>query len=158
MADEPDDPGPDQPEEEKPSMDGEGASVESLEERRRGRNVRDRAEEDEGEPEVPEPPPIRGDHQLSLAGLGRRGLPVSSSISIMSKSHPLDGMIKPDEEVTLVIRVRPNKYEYTPERKGNEVVGFKHVHQLRIVEVARSGTEHGDVLLRQDPAKVAAES
>lgn len=159
MADEehPDTTGAEPPEDPSASRDGEG-KVADLDQRRKAEAVADRGEEGEEEQGPPPPPPIQGDHQLTLAGLGRRGLPITSQISIMSKTHPLNGMIKPDEAVTLVIRVHPEEYVYTPVREGNEVTGFKHTHKLRIEDAARAGTERAGALLEMDQPKPEAAS
>lgn len=144
--------GPEQPDEPKAAKDGAGDNVTELP--RRGKPLEDQEPE---EPEAPEPPPIAGDHQLTLAGLGSRRLPVTSEVSFMSKTEKLEGMFKPEQEVTFVVRARVNAYTYTPERNGNEVVGFKHTHQMRVIGVAKAGTDHAKAMLQMaDPAAAEA--
>lgn len=134
---------PEQPDE--PTRSRDGADNVTQLPGRTGKPLEEGAEDEE--PEAPEPPAIEGDHQLSLAGLGSRRLPVTSEVSFMGKSEKLEGMFKPEQEVTFVIRCRVNKYEYTPERNGNEVVGFKHTHQMRVMGVAKAGTDHAKAML-----------
>lgn len=142
---------PEQPDEPTAAKDGAGNKVTDI---RRGKPLEEQGED--AEPEAPEPPPIEGDHQLSLAGLGSRRLPITSEVSFMGKSERLEGMFKPEQEVTFVIRCRVNKYEYTPERSGNEVVGFKHTHQMRVMGVAKAGTDHAKAMLEMAAPEAAA--
>lgn len=129
-------------------ISGEG-DVADLEARRRASSIEDRAAdgeaEDGAEPDVPAPPPLPGDKQLSLPGLAPRGTPIEATVSVMSKAFPITGLLDPAGEQTLVIRVIPAGYNYVPVRENGEVVRFKLVQQVRIVHAVRADTEAGGV-------------
>lgn len=142
----PDPTGPETPEEPTAARDGDPVdNVTPL--RGGGESIGERAENGD-EPQEPQPPPLEGTEQLTLAGLARRGMPIESVISIMSKEHPIKGMYKPDEEVVLIVTVRVNKYEYVPVRENGEVTRYKNRQQLRIVAVAEANTEAGKVAMQ----------
>ena len=80
---------------------------------------------------------LEGDKPLTLAGLGRRGVPIESEVSIMSASVPVRGLIDPDKPGRLVISYEPQKYEYVPVRdRGNATItGWKLRQHLRVTYI-----------------------
>lgn len=119
------------------------ATVTELDERRRSiEEATEHADKlDEERPAVPEPPPLQGSAQMTLAGLAPKNTPVDSVVSIMSKEAPIRGLIEQDVEVQLLVTVRVNKYEYVPVREDGEVTRYKLRQQLRIIDVVQAGSE-----------------
>lgn len=110
-------------------------------------SISDRAAEGEAEEGSgpPPPPPLPADKQLTLAGLAPRGTPIESVVSIMSAERPISGLLEADQEVQLIVTVRPNKYEYVPVREDGKVVRYKLRQQLRVQHVAPLASEQGQV-------------
>lgn len=108
---------PEAPEEPTPGRDGTGRSI---------------AEESELEERgLPAPPPIPGDKQLSLAGLGNKKMPIEAEVSLMSAAVPASGLLDPDKEGRLIVSYVPVKYEYVPVRENGEVKRWKLRQHLR---------------------------
>lgn len=99
-----------------------------------GNSIADRAE---AEPPAPEPPPVEGDQQLTLAGLGPRSMAVEVTVSLMSAEVPGSGLLDPDREGQLIVAFAPAKYEYVPVRDGGRIVRWKLRQSLRPVHVMR---------------------
>lgn len=110
-------------------------------------SISDRAAEGEAEEDAgpPPPPPLPADKQLTLAGLAPRGTPIESVVSIMSAEAAISGLLEADQEVQLIVTVRPNKYEYVPVREDGEVKRYKLRQQLRVLHVAPLASEAGQV-------------
>ncbi len=139
-------------EEEREALDNGELSEDELAARREAKagpdplSIEERAAAGENDG-PPQPPPLEGEAQLSLGNMGKRGMPIESEISIMSKAHPIRGMLKPDTEVVLVLTARVAKYSFVPVRENDEVVRYKHVQQLRIISVAEANTNAGKVAI-----------
>lgn len=111
-------------------------------------------------PMVPESPPLEGDKQLSLAGLGKVSkTPVEALVSLMSASVPVRGLLDPDKEGLLLVSFVPAGYNYKPTRDADRNVDrWKLVQQVRPVYVT---TPEAEVALRpamEEAFKVLAES
>jgi hypothetical protein len=141
--------GAEPPEEPTAAHDGEVKKGESI------------AEAAEAEaPMVPDAPPLEGDKQLSLAGLGKVSkTPVEATISLMSAAVPIKGLIDPDKEGLLLVRYVPAGYNYRPTRDADRRVDrWKLIQQLRPVYVT---TPEAEVALRpamEEAFKVLTES
>lgn len=113
-----------------------------------GRSIADMAKEG---PEIPQPPPLKGDGQLTLGGLGpagKRKIPIEAEVSLMSAAVPVDGMLKPDVEGQLIVSYQVHSYKHVPVRNEvDEIVRYKLRIQVRPVSIVRAGTEAGDVAL-----------
>lgn len=96
-------------------------------------------EAEESAPAIPEAPPLKGDGQLTLAGLGRRGQPIESTVSLMSAAVPVDGLIDAETEGQLLVAYLPAGYKHVPVREGSgpEVKRWKLVQQLRPVHIQK---------------------
>jgi hypothetical protein len=132
-----DDQGPQKPEGKKKAQDGE-----ELESNGNGRSVSEQAQEKQ--PEVPPPPPLKGDKQLTIGGLGRRGAPIESHVSIMSASVPAEGLFDPEVEGMVVVAYEPFDYDYKPKRKNGKVTGWKLIQSLRPTHVVKVPAELED--------------
>lgn len=131
-----DDPiGPQKAETEGKAKDGEEAGNGNG-----GRSVSEQAA-DGAAPEVPPPPPLEGDKQLSLGGLAKRGAAVENRVSLMSASTEADGLFDPDTEGQLIVSYEPAGYGYVPVRKDGKVTRWKLVQQLRVKSVQKIGPE-----------------
>jgi hypothetical protein len=124
MADEPtDDPGPDQPEDEKPARDAE---VASLEEKRRGRNVRDREEDGEGAEEEDGQQALfvwEQGRKISLGNLIERGTAVEYAFVFGGKRLKGNGqLIGMNEDVFMVSRGKMGHTKLVPTRDDEEKV------------------------------------
>lgn len=109
MDDHPDPTGPDAPEEPSAAHDGEPTDNGT------GSSIADQATDPAPEEEVEvSEPPMRGDGQLSLGGLGlRRSTEIESAISIMSARRPIDGRLDPEKDHVIVLRVRAHGFDGT---------------------------------------------
>lgn len=131
MREVPDPTGPEKPEEPKRAKDGAETS--------NGKSISEQAIDPV--PDVPPPPPLQGDKQLSLGGLGRKGAPIESRVSIMSASVEADGLFDPETEGMVVLSYEPHDYDYKPKRKNGKVVGWKLVQSLRPTHVVKVPSE-----------------
>jgi hypothetical protein len=123
------------------ARDGE-PSADELARRRKARDGSPLGEREEEEVQIPDPPMLEGDRQLTLAGLGRRGVPIESRVSLMSASVPIDGQLDPDREGVLRVSYEPAGYDYVPVRDtdaagARKVVRWKLVQKLRPVHIIR---------------------
>lgn len=126
--------GPEEPEDEKPARDGKAESNGNG-----GKSAREQAEE-----QIPEAPPLEGDKQLSIKGLGSRGVPIESRVSIDAASVPIQGLIDPEKEGQLIVAYRPRGYDYVPVRDPadpNKVSRWKIIQRLRPVHVQKVSPE-----------------
>lgn len=134
MAVEPLDPAgdkPEAPEEEKKATDGQPNGNGNG-----GKSVAEQAEE--GAPEIPPPPPLPGDKQMSLAGLGKtRGVPIENRVSLMAASTEAEGLFDPEAEGQLIVAYEPADYDYKPVRKDGKVVRWKLIQSLRVKSVTK---------------------
>lgn len=124
--------GPERPEDEKAAKDG-------REKNGNGRSIADQAGDQV--PDVPPPPPLPGDKQLSLGGLGKRGVPIENRVSLMSASTEAEGLFDPDAEGQLIVTYEPAGYGYVPVRRAGRVVRWKLVQQLRVTSVQKVNEE-----------------
>jgi hypothetical protein len=85
---------------------------------------------------------VEGDGALSSArDLIKRGLPIRQTVSVMSASVPLRGMIDPEAQGQLLVAYVPRKYELVPDRDGDRVVGWELRVQVRPVYVQTAPVE-----------------
>lgn len=105
-----------------------------------GKSVSEQAEE----PQIPEAPPLAGDKQLSLKGLGQRGVPIESRVSIDAASVPVEGLMDPEKDGQLIVAYRPRGYDYVPVRdtaNPTKVVRWKVIQRLRPVHIQKISPE-----------------
>lgn len=122
---------------------GEGKAKDGEEAKNgNGRSVAEQAKDEA--PDVPPPPPLKGDKQLSIGGLGKRGAPVESRVSIMSASVEAEGLFDPEVEGMVIIAYEPFDYGYKPKRKNGKVVGWKLIQALRPTHVTKVPAELED--------------
>jgi hypothetical protein len=127
--------GPEAPEAEKAAKDGKPSSNGN------GKSVGEQAEEGA---QIPEAPPLQGDSQLSLKGLGQRGVPVESRVSIDSASVPVEGLMDPQKDGQLLVAYRPRGYNYVPVRDSadpTKVIRWKVIQSLRPVHIQKISPE-----------------
>lgn len=121
----------------------DGSPDELAKRRRAQRDGSPLGERDEDEVVLPDPPALEGDRQLTLAGLGRRGVPIESRVSLMSASVPIDGQLDPDKEGILHVSYEPAGYDYVPVRETDaagirKVIRWKLVQKLRPTHIIRA--------------------
>lgn len=110
-----------------------------------GKTVDERAAAGEhNEPEIPEPL-IEGDRQLGFDVGGSAKLKVKEAeLVITQKASKLDGLINPDSEATVSVRVKPFKYEQVPVRDAQgTTTHFKTRIHARPVWVERTDKNKG---------------
>lgn len=112
--------GPETPDEPTAARDGEPNG--------NGSNVSDQADD---EVQIPSAPPVAGDKQLSLAGLGPKRTPIEAEVSLMSAAVPASGLIDPEKEGQLLVSYLPAGYTYVPVREGGKITRWKLRMQLR---------------------------
>lgn len=122
---------PEPPEDEKAVQDGQPKNKE------KGGSVSDQAQNGNGEPDIPPPPPLPGDKQMSLGSLGKRGMPVENRVSLMAASTEADGLFDPEAEGQLLVSYEPADYDYKPVRKDGKVVRWKLIQSLRVKSVTK---------------------
>lgn len=136
MRDASEDQGPEKAEEKGKAHNGEETASPN------GRSIAEQAKEEQEQ--IPPPPPLKGDKQLSLGGLGRRGAPIESRVSVMSASVPTDGLFDPEVEGLMLVSYEPFDYDYKPKRKDGKVVGWKLIQSLRPTNVVKIPPELED--------------
>lgn len=101
-----------------------------------GKSISDAAEE--GAPQIPPPPPLPGDKQMSLGGLGKsRGVAIENRVSLMAASTEAEGLFDPEAEGQLIVSYEPADYDYKPVRKDGKVVRWKLIQSLRVKSVTK---------------------
>lgn len=122
-------------------IEGEGTVTELPP--RPAASISERAEEGtDAQDQLPGVPPLEGDRQLTLAGLGPRGMAIESEVSVMSAAVPVTGLLDPDKRGQLLVAYVPSKYEYVPVREGDRVVRWKLRQAVRPAHViAANGVE-----------------
>jgi hypothetical protein len=99
-----------------------------------GKSVAEQAQE----PMIPPPPPLPGDKNLTLAGLGKtRNIPIENRVSLMAASTEAEGLFDPEVEGQLVVTYEPAGFDYKPVRKDGKVVRWKLIQQLRVKSVTK---------------------
>jgi hypothetical protein len=121
--------GPEPPEDEKKATNGKPNGEE------KGGSVSDQAKNEV--PDIPPPPPLPGDKQMTLGSLGKRGTPVENRVSLMAASTEADGLFDPESEGQLLVSYEPADYDYKPVRKDGKVVRWKLIQSLRVVSVTK---------------------
>lgn len=99
---------------------------------------------------------IESEMPVSLSRLIPRGMPLEVTVAMSQAEVPGKGLFGIDEDVTLVVRCRPGKYEQVPTRgEADKTERMKFRQRLRVMYVARAGTDSARSMVAEAESKGA---